>query len=131
VIPRLKRAGNQAKYIERPGFAEKIDLLRHAQALLITSDINETSSLVAMEAAACGTPVIALRRGALAEVIAEGITGLLAEDAEEMISASSNVFDIDERQCRVYAEHRYSSAKMADGYESLYRQVRMRGVPIA
>lgn len=131
VIPRLKRAGNQAKYIERPSFAEKIDLLRNAQALLITSEINETSSLVAMEAAACGTPVIALRRGALAEVIAEGITGLLAEDAEEMISASSNVFDIDERQCRVYAEHRYSSAKMADGYESLYRQVRMRGVPIA
>jgi glycosyltransferase involved in cell wall biosynthesis len=131
VIPRLKRAGNQAKYIERPSFAEKIDLLRNAQALLITSEINETSSLVAMEAAACGTPVVALRRGALAEVIAEGITGLLAEDVEEMVSALRNAFDIDERQCRVYAERHYSSAKMADGYESLYRQMRMRGVPIA
>ena len=131
VIPRLKRAGNQAKYIERPSFAEKIDLLRNAQALLITSEINETSSLVAMEAAACGTPVVALRRGALAEVVAEGVTGLLANDANQMVSALSELSDIDGSQCRPYAERHYSSAKMADGYGLLYDQVRMRGVTLA
>ena len=124
IIPRLKRAGNLAKYMEGPTFSEKVDLLRNARALLITSDINETSSLVAMEAAACGTPVIALRHGALSEVIAEGITGLLAENANQMISALHHVSGLDGRQCRAHVERHYSSAQMANGYEVLYQQIR-------
>lgn len=131
VIPRLKRAGNQAKYIESPSFPEKVDLLRRAQALLITSEINETSSLVAMEAAACGTPVIALRRGAIPEVIADGITGLLANDAEQMVSAFGDLSKIDGNQCRSYAERHYSSTNMADGYQWLYEHVRIRKAPIS
>ena len=123
VIPRLKRAGSMAKYVERPTFAEKIDLLRNAQALLITSNINETSSLVAMEAAVCGTPVLALRRGALPEVIAEGITGFLVQTAEEMIAALGRTSDIDAKGCRRYAEENYSAARMADHYQAMYRRL--------
>lgn len=121
VIPRLKRAGSRAKYIQRPSFPEKVDLLRNARALLVTSEINETSSLVAMEAAACGTPVIALRRGALPEVVADGTTGILVNDAAEMISALKKTDEIDPKQCRIHAENRYSSQRMADRYEDFYR----------
>ncbi len=122
VIPRLKRAGTQAKYIQRPAFTEKVDLLRNAHALLITSDINETSSIVAMEAAACGTPVVALRRGALAEVVADRVTGLLVNDADEMIAALSQVSSIDPRKCREHAEEHYSAEGMRGEYEDVYRR---------
>lgn len=130
IIPRLKRAGNLAKYVEGPSFSEKVDLLRNARALLITSDINETSSLVAMEAAACGTPVIALSRGALSEVVAKGITGLLVENADEMIAALGRVSEIDGHQCREYAERHYLSAQMANGYAVLYQQIRMQTMQV-
>jgi len=121
IIPRLKRAGSMAKYIERPTFAEKIDLIRNAKALLISSNIGETSSIVAMEAAACGTPVVALRQGALPEVVADGITALLAQDSNEMVAAISRIDQIASENCRRYAEQHYSSGGMADKYEQLYR----------
>ncbi|PYY13779.1 MAG: hypothetical protein DMG61_12305 [Acidobacteria bacterium] len=123
VIPRLKRAGSMAKYIECPTFAEKIDLIRNAKALLITSHISETSSIVAMEAAVCGTPVVALRQGALAEVIADGITGVLAQDTNEMVAAISRIGEISGEECRRYAEKHYSARGMADKYGQLYRLV--------
>jgi glycosyltransferase involved in cell wall biosynthesis len=123
VIPRLKRAGSQAKYVERPTFAEKVDLLRNARALLITSDINETSSIVAMEAAACGTPVVALRRGALAEVVADGVTGLLVNDADEMIAALPTVSSMDSARCREHAEQHYSAEGMRAAYEKVHRSI--------
>jgi glycosyltransferase involved in cell wall biosynthesis len=121
VLPRLKRGGLQAKYIGQPSFAEKVDLLRNARALLITSEVNETSSVVAMEAAACGTPVVALRRGALPEVVADGVTGLLVSDMQEMIAALPRVGGIKPETCRRYAEQHYSARRMADAYEELYR----------
>jgi len=123
VIPRMKRAGNRARYIDRPSFAEKIELLRNARALLITSEVNETSSLVAMEAAACGTPIIALRRGALPEVLADQVTGYLVDDAEEMATALKQIGDINSLACREYAEQHYSSSRMADEYLDVYRKV--------
>ena len=121
VIPRLKRAGSRAKYVERPTFTEKVDLIRNARALLITSEVNETSSIVAMEAAACGTPVIALQRGALSEVIAEGITGFLVNNAQEMISTLSRMPELDPQICRKHAEQNYSANTMAEEYLRLYR----------
>ncbi|HWC18170.1 MAG TPA: glycosyltransferase [Terriglobales bacterium] len=123
IIPRLKRAGRKAKYIAQPSFNEKVDLIRNARALLITSEVNETSSVVAMEAAACGTPVVALRRGALPEIIEEGVTGFLVHNVEEMASALSRVGEIDPEKCREHAQQYYSSQHMADVYEELYRKV--------
>ena len=76
-----------ARFISAPSAELKRRLLREAQALLITSLAEETSSLVAMEAAASGTPVVAFRRGALAEVVREGVTGFLVEDMDEAVLA--------------------------------------------
>ena len=123
IIPRLKRAGAKAKYVPQPTFAEKVDLLRNARALLITSEVNETSSVVAMEAAACGTPVIALRRGALPEVVAEGVTGFVVDNAEQMALALNRVTSIKPEDCRLYARQNYSAITMADAYEELYRKL--------
>lgn len=120
IIPRLKRAGNNGKYVPQPTFAEKVDLIRNARALLVTSEVNETSSVVAMEAAACGTPVIALRRGALPEVVAEGVTGFIVDNADQMASALSRVSEINAEDCRAYAHQNYSARRMADAYEELY-----------
>jgi glycosyltransferase involved in cell wall biosynthesis len=122
VIPRLKRAGNRAKYIERPSFVEKVDLIRNARAVLITSEINETSSMIAMEAAACGTPVIAFRRGALPEVVAEAITGMLVNDQSEMVSALTRARRIEPEQCLAHAHEHYSAERMTECYSQLYRR---------
>jgi glycosyltransferase involved in cell wall biosynthesis len=120
IIPRLKRAGTSARYVPEPIFAEKVDLIRNARGLLITSEVNETSSVVAMEAAACGTPVVALRRGALPEVVAEGVTGFIVDNADQMASALSRVGEVNPEDCRAYALQNYSSRRMADAYEELY-----------
>lgn len=133
IVPRLKRAGSRAKYVQSPTFTEKVDLIRNARLLLITSEVNETSSLVAMEAAACGTPVLALRSGALPEVVAEGVTGILVDDPESMVSALGKATIIDCETSRKYGEENYSSANMADEYLTLYLQdtinVDVRNVP--
>lgn len=123
VIPRLKRAGSRARYVESPSFADKVELIRNARALLITSDVNETSSIVAMEAAACGTPVVALLRGALAEVVAEGISGTLVNDAQEMTDALDRVRNLRPEDCRSYSEKHYAASHMATCYCELYRDV--------
>jgi glycosyltransferase involved in cell wall biosynthesis len=83
-----------------------------------------------MEAAACGTPVVALRRGALPEVVADGTTGVLVNDAQEMIASLPRVSGIKPESCRRYAEQHYSARRMADAYEELYRMALNKDVQV-
>jgi glycosyltransferase involved in cell wall biosynthesis len=122
VAPRLREIPN-AEFISAPAAALKRRLLRAAKALLITSLAEETSSLVAMEAAAAGTPVVAFRRGALPEVVRDGVTGFLAQDAVEAVLAMQNISRIDPRACMLYAQENFSAGKMAERYSSLYEQL--------
>jgi glycosyltransferase involved in cell wall biosynthesis len=117
--------GNEqlVRLVETPTAAQKIRLLSHARALLAPSLADETSSLVAMEAAACGTPVIAFRRGALPEVVRQGVTGLLVDSVEEMAQAIARVNEIQPTQCRRHAEQNFSATRMADDYEQVYLRV--------
>lgn len=110
-------------YIEWPTFDEKLVLLQNARAVLLTSTVNETSSLVAMEAMACGTPAIAFRRGAFPEVIADGVTGLLADDVEQMVAAVERVGEIKPFRCRQRVEREFSAARMAQDYERIYERI--------
>lgn len=87
---------------------------------MIPSLIEETSSLVAMEALASGTPVVALQRGSLPEVIDEGRTGVFADDPPGLVDAIARVSAIDPRTCRHTAEQRFDSRRMLDGYMTLY-----------
>ncbi len=131
IRPRMDRMGDQVKYIERPSFADKIKLIRNARALLVTSSAEETSCLVAMEAAACGTPVVAMRRGAFAEVIQQGTTGYVVSDIAEMSSALAQLSAIKPRACRAYAQEHFSAQQMLSGYEALYERIRTQQAPEA
>lgn len=123
VKPWIEGPNSQVKFVELPSFSDKVDLLRCAKALLVTSLVPETCSLVSLEAAACGTPVVAFRNGALPEVVSHGHTGYTVRTLDEMVAAIRDVGEIWPDECRHRVETRFSSKTMADGYEELYRQV--------
>ncbi len=105
------------------GFAQKRRLLASALCLLVPSLAEETSSLVAMEAAACGTPVIAFRRGALPQIVEPGVTGLLVDDADAMASAIGEIGEIDRAGCRAAAAARFDVGRMTASYLALYERL--------
>ena len=120
VLPRLDR---QRRYLGPIGFTRKRHLLAAARCLLVPSLVAETSSLVAMEAASCGTPVIAFRNGALPEVVEDGRTGFLVDDVASMAEAIRLVDTIDPAVCRETARRRFSIERMAAAYIERYRML--------
>lgn len=122
VSPRLRTMPN-ARFVTTPSADLKRHLLQEAQALLITSQADETSSLVAMEAAASGTPVIGLRRGALPEVVKEGITGFLVKNVDQAVWALQKISEINQTACGQHAQKNFSSVTMAEKYSSLYERL--------
>ncbi|MEJ1159867.1 glycosyltransferase family 4 protein [Prosthecomicrobium sp. N25] len=120
VRPRLDA---HRRFLGPLGFAQKRDLLSRAKALLVPSLAPETSSLVAMEALACGTPVIAFPAGALPEIVEPGETGFLVDGVEAMARAIGRADEIDRRHCRRVARERFSGGRMAQGYFAAYRAI--------
>ncbi|GAO39172.1 putative glycosyltransferase [Sphingomonas changbaiensis NBRC 104936] len=101
----------------------KAKLIAEARCLLAPSTAPETSSLITMEALASGTPVIAYRSGALPEVVEDGVTGFIVDDAAGMADAIGRLDEIDPAACRAAAEARFSAARMTDEYLRLYREL--------
>lgn len=120
LAPRLDA---RRRFIGPVGFSQKRKLLARAKCLLITSTVAETSSLVAMEAMACGTPVIAFPSGALPEIIASGRTGFLVKDVDAMARAIPQAAEIDPAVCRREAEERFSARLMTNNYLGLYQRM--------
>jgi glycosyltransferase involved in cell wall biosynthesis len=85
--------------------------------------ISETSSLVAMEAIACGTPVVAFPVGALPDLIEPGVTGCLVRNTREMAEAIYASGSIDRSRCREVAQRRFSLERMVEGYLRYYRKL--------
>ncbi len=127
IAPRL---GKGARFLGPVGLARKRRLLAAARCLIVPSRIAETSSLVAMEALACGTPVVAFRTGALPEIVEPGRTGLLVSDVPEMAEALRKVGDLDPAVCRAEAERRFSAEAMVSRYFELYHQILARTVHV-
>jgi len=121
IVPAID--GSAVWFIQRPGALQKLTLLQRAKAILTPSLVDETSSLVALEAMACGTPVIAFRRGALPEIVEEEKTGFLVDSVEEMAVAISCVSQIVPAACRERVAAHFSFDATADAYERLYREV--------
>jgi glycosyltransferase involved in cell wall biosynthesis len=119
VAPRLRQMP-AATFLSAPSSRTKSRLLHRARAVLVTSQVEETSSLVAMEAAASGAPVVAFARGALQEIVCDGVTGFLVNDAEEAVGALHRLDEIDPEVCLRHAREHFSSAKMAEAYGGLY-----------
>ncbi|HYZ61711.1 MAG TPA: glycosyltransferase, partial [Acetobacteraceae bacterium] len=103
--------------------AAKRKLIAEARCVLVPSTAPETSSLVAMEALASGTPVIAYRAGALPDIVEHGVTGFIVVDVEEMADAIGRVDAIAPTACRVAAETRFSAARMTTEYLALYARL--------
>ena len=102
---------------------EKRRLLAEARCLLVPSTAPETSSLVAMEALASGTPVIAYRSGALPDIIEDGVTGFVVDGVEEMAMAIGQIGSIDPARCRAAAEARFDARCTASDYLDLYKRL--------
>jgi glycosyltransferase involved in cell wall biosynthesis len=111
------------KFFGPIGLERKRRLLTGARCLLVPSLVAETSSLVSMEALACGTPVIAFASGALPEVVEHGRTGFIVRNVDEMTEALRRVGEIDPEECRRVAAERFSSERMARDYMALYEQI--------
>lgn len=126
VAPRLRRMPD-ATFMSLPCFERKRQLLGKARALLITSLADETSSLVAMEAAASGTPVVAFARGALPEIVHDRVTGFLAGEVEDAARALRRIDEIDSAACMRRARDLFSSATMTEGYARLYARLLKEG----
>jgi glycosyltransferase involved in cell wall biosynthesis len=102
---------------EIPGTAAH---LREAKALVQAPRWFEAYPLVVLEAAASGTPVIALAEGGIPEQIEPGVNGFLCRDRHELATAMARVDELDPAACRAYAEERFTAARMAEEYAALY-----------
>jgi glycosyltransferase involved in cell wall biosynthesis len=118
VLPRLDKF---RRYIGPAGSVRKRRLLSAARCVLVASTVPETSSLVAREALAAGTPVIALARGALVDILEHGHTGFLVDDVAGMASAIGRSVEIDPEICRSTARQRFAADQMVAQYFQLYR----------
>jgi len=106
----------------------KRDLLRNARCLLLPLLWEEPFGLVMIEALACGTPVVALRRGSAPEIVVDGVTGIICDEPAELPAALNRVTDIDPAACRRDAERRFDLPVMAARYEQVYRSLARRPV---
>jgi glycosyltransferase involved in cell wall biosynthesis len=98
-------------------------LLGSAAAMIVPIQWDEPFGIVFAEALACGTPVISCPRGALPEIIDDGIEGFLKSDLESMCDAVLRIAEIDRARCRKKAETHFSSQVVTSKYESLYAQL--------
>ncbi|TAN22534.1 MAG: glycosyltransferase [Acidobacteria bacterium] len=119
IAPQL---GSDICWIRPPDLDSKRTLFQEAAAVLIPSRIAETSSIVAMEAAASGVPVLATRAGALPEIVADGETGFLGSP-DDFPGFLDRLAQIDPHACRDRAERLFSSARMIASYAALYRRL--------
>lgn len=101
---------------------QKRDLLVRAKCLLFPVLWDEPFGLVMVEAMACGTPVVALRRGSVPEVVVDGRTGIVVDQPAQLADAVVRVSALDPAECRRHVERHFSIARMAAGYEVAYRR---------
>lgn len=121
IKPLLKSDG--IEYVGEIGEAEKNDFLGDAYALLFPVDWPEPFGLVMIEAMACGTPIIAYLQGSVPEVMEQGVTGYIVKDLLGAEEAVRNIAKLDRRRCRQIFEEKFTSEKMAQGYEDIYRKL--------
>jgi glycosyltransferase involved in cell wall biosynthesis len=118
VEPHL-RAG-QIEYLGEVTHGEKVELLQNARATLFPIDWEEPFGLVMIESMACGTPVIATRRGSVPEVVEPGRTGIVVDDYIEMAAAVEAADALDPAELRRAAEERFSRERMVADYLAAY-----------
>lgn len=115
--------GQLVRWIGALAGRSKLEALGSAQALLMPITWDEPGATVAIEAMACGTPVIGMRRGSLAMLVEHGVNGFLADTEEEFASYLERTGEIDPAACRRIAEARFDAPVMARAYLGLYERI--------
>lgn len=104
----------------------KLNFIAGSRALLFPIDWEEPFGMAVIEALACGTPVVAMNRGAMPEIIEHGVNGFLADTEEEFADYMLRVNEIDPAECRRSVVEKFSTEKMAAAYFSRYQTVLKR-----
>lgn len=112
--------GTHIRYTGPVDDAQKNQLLGSARAFLMPILWDEPFGIVMAEAMACGTPVIGLRRGAVPEVVQDGVTGFLCDDLNELVAAVGRIDELDRSACRRRVENMYSADVVTDRYLEVY-----------
>ncbi|HEX5997221.1 MAG TPA: glycosyltransferase family 4 protein [Jiangellales bacterium] len=121
VAPHLD--GEQVTFLGSVGPRRRGEILGASTALLHPIAFDEPFGLSVVEAMACGTPVVAYRRGSMPEVVDEGVTGFLVHTAEQAAVAVARIATIDRAGCRARAEQRFGADRMVSDYLRLYRDM--------
>ena len=115
--------GARVRYHGAVGGEVRVRALGQARALLHLVNFDEPFGLSVIEAMACGTPVIAMRRGSMPELIEHGVNGYLVESLDEAVAAIDRVHEIERAACRHTVVERFSVERMAEEYLALYRRI--------
>ncbi|EKD49427.1 MAG: hypothetical protein ACD_63C00148G0009 [uncultured bacterium] len=118
------RLGKNARYVGLIKDSRKrTKFLGNAKTFLFPCSWEEPFGLAVIESMACGTPVIAFKRGAIPELMIDGKTGFLVENVNEMVQAIKKIDQIDRSFCRKHVEKYFTLERMANNYERLYQRL--------
>ena len=131
IEPLLSQSKAIVEFVGEVGGKDKEEFLRNAYAVLFPIDWPEPFGLVMIEAMACGTPVIAYRRGSVPEVMEHGVTGFVVEGLEEAVKAVELVAALSRKRCRQIFEKRFTTARMTRDYLQIYRRLVEANAPKA
>jgi glycosyltransferase involved in cell wall biosynthesis len=115
--------GDRVVYLGSVGPADRGQILGGNAALLHPIEFAEPFGLSVVESMACGTPVVAYRKGSMPEVVDDGVTGRLVDTVDEAVEAVAGIGGIDRGGCRVRARERFGADRMVDDYLRVYRKV--------
>lgn len=121
IVPHLNKDG--IEYVGTVDDVQKNQLLGQAAAMIVPIEWEEPFGIVFAEALACGTPVISCPRGALPEIVRQGIDGYLINNLQEAYDAVSNLDKIDRNNCRQRVENCFAASVIVSQYEELYFQL--------
>ncbi len=122
IMKPLLDCGKQIIYIGESSSAQKKQWYRHARATLFPIQWGEPFGLVLLESMACGTPVLAFRKGAVPEIVVNGETGFTVDSLDEMIAAVGHISLLDPAACRRHVQNHFSTSSMAGKYLELYQR---------
>jgi glycosyltransferase involved in cell wall biosynthesis len=127
VVAPLFGSSPWVEFIGEVGGRLKDEFLGNARALVFPIGWDEPFGLVMIEAMACGTPVVAYRRGSVPEVMADGVTGFVVDGVDEAVAAVGRLGEISRWACRRAFEQRFDARRMTRDYIEVYRQLAAGG----
>lgn len=123
IEPSINRCRSAVEFLGEVAGRQREELIAGAKALLFPIDWAEPFGLVMIEAMACGTPVIAFRRGSVPEVLEDGVTGFIVDSVDQAVDAVGQLHQINRRQCRKVFEDRFTARRMTADYLAIYERL--------